>query len=194
MHGKHEWNTNLYQKQVEFMEYGINGIDIDKECNIVVARGADHYAALSTMIFLYGVNFLIYADKYNYTLWINYTNEYNNKYYYKDINKISDNIKLDNIENVFEYYYEGINPKNQGCNMKSSKIAKILSKQEIFPDLHYNMEKPYISTWYYKYNHHNIKINHNYYNESWYYQHRLIASKYVEKYFILRYVNIYVYF
>eukprot|EP01083_Nonionella_stella_P313349 1124429_1 len=78
-------------------------------CNILVAHGGDPYSGLATLVYIYGVNFLLMAERRNMTLWIDYTAEYNNIYYDSNYHA-----------NVFEYYFKGITPEAQDCNRNTS--------------------------------------------------------------------------
>ena len=158
---------------------------INGACKIILAPGTDPDAALTTLVFEYPVNFLIHAEKHGYVLWINYTKEMNKLYTSPDVNKIT-NLNLKNVENVFEYYYEGITPESQGCDLKKSKIVYKWTFPEVLKNLHYNMEYPYIAGWYYRFFENGIEVNNEYYNETWYAQQRVTGYKYVSKYFKLR--------
>eukprot|EP01084_Bolivina_argentea_P137425 242014_1 len=159
------------------MEIESNHVIINKlhACNILVAHGSDPYSGLATMIFIYGINFLILSERRNMTLWIDYTADYNKIYYDPNYN-----------ENVFEYYFEGITPESQHCNKNISNYT-VLTKHEIWPDMHYNLEWA-IHGWYYHWYHHGIdkQKDMNYYYESWYKQQRETGYKYVSKYFKLK--------
>ena len=143
-----------------------------KSCNIVKVHGPDKYAATATLIWLYPINFFLYAERNNMILWIDFNNDYNKNCYDPKMND----------ENVWNYYLNPIEPLSQGCNISISNIS-ILSKKFIFPELHYNVNYT-IHAWYYHWYHNNKKnIDYNKYYDNFYYKNRIIGYKIVKKYF-----------
>lgn len=144
-------------------------------CNILVAHGTDKYSGLATMIYIYGINFLLLAKQKNMLLWIDYKNNHNSIYFDEDHSP---------NENVFSYFFENIDPhQTHNCSNKTSNYT-ILSKKEIFPDMHYNLDDDQsVHAWYYHWYHHRLHRDMQYYNESWYGQQRMLASDLVSKYF-----------
>eukprot|EP01084_Bolivina_argentea_P065473 119345_1 len=152
-------------------------------CNIVVAHGGDPNAFLATLIWLYPINFLIYAQLNNMILWIDFNNEYlYNKHCYDP--------KMGH-ENVWNYYMHPMEPISQGCDMNISNIT-VLSQEYIFPEMHYYKEWA-IHAWYYQWlpeeyikHKDNESLDYQRYYEEWYYIQRLKGYRIVSKWFKYR--------
>ena len=148
-----------------------------KACNIVIAHGGDKGAGCATQIFLYGINFFLYSQINNMTLWINYKNNYNSI--------CSD--PLMNDENIWNYYLEPVTPLSQNCNINISNIT-VLKKKYIFPRMHLHLDYT-IKAWYYGFYYskrkkwHKQSIDYETYLESWYYSQRKKGFDIVSKYF-----------
>ena len=143
------------------------------KCSILVAHGGDDGAGFATLIYAYPINFILYAQRYNYTLWLDYIPSYNDLYYEKKYGR-----------NCFEYFFDGIKPNWNLCDKKKSKY-KILKKLEINPGIH-KKEKSSIHLWYYHFGIQHIKFDRKQYLNNWYYNQRLIGSQIVNKYFHLK--------
>ena len=100
-----------------------------RSCNLLRAHGPDPYAAYGTLIWLYPINFLLYSEMNNFTLWIDFKNEYNDLCYDPAMGH----------ENVWNYYMEPIDPQHAHCDVNTSTIT-VLSKRDVFPEMHYNLE------------------------------------------------------
>ena len=100
-----------------------------KICNILIAHGGDHGAGFATLIYAYPINFILYALKYNYTLWLDYNPSYNDLYYDKDYGP-----------NAFEYYFNGIEPNWNLCDKGNIALQNVEHRNnsvlnQIFSDL-----------------------------------------------------------
>eukprot|EP01084_Bolivina_argentea_P121919 216073_1 len=144
-----------------------------RTCNILVAHGGDEGAGFATLIYAYPINFILYAQKYNYTLWLDYNPSYNDLYY----DKLYGN-------NTFEYYFSTIHPNWHLCDKHKSNY-KILSLRDINPGIH-KREIDSIHLWYYHFKVQNIKHNPDEYLNNWYYEQRYRGSQIVDKYFHLK--------
>lgn len=143
-----------------------------RSCNILRVHGPDPYAAYGTLIWLYPINFMLYSEMHNFTLWIDFKNEYNNLCYDPQMGH----------ENVWNYYMEPIDPDQAHCDLNQSQIT-VLSKKEIFPEMHYNLEWS-IHAWYYHFKHHRVQgIDYERYDEEWYYTQRSKGAAMVTAYF-----------
>ena len=147
-----------------------------KHCNIVIAHGGDPGAAFATQIYLYGINFFIYAQLNNMTLWIDYNNDYNS---------ICSDPSM-NDENVWNYYLEAVTPSSQNCNVNKSNFT-VLKKGYIFPKIHYH-EPWSIHAWYYNFYFSKSKqkrheIEYDTYYQDWYFRQRKKGYDIVSKYF-----------
>ena len=88
-------------------------------CTILRFFGPDANAGFATMIYVYTINFLLYAEHLNWFPWIDYIPEWNNKYYSPSFG-----------QNTFNYYYEPIQPPSY-CNYKS--YIRNLTYLEVIP-------------------------------------------------------------
>eukprot|EP01084_Bolivina_argentea_P121920 216077_1 len=144
-----------------------NTTNVNKiSCNILIAHGGDTYAGFATLIFTYPINFISYSIAKHYSLWIDYRLYYDKNYDPKN-------------KNVFEYYFQPINPFDK-CNKTTSQYTT-LTKKEIKHRIH-TREPTSIHNWYY--NLPNQKKN--YYNATFYYNNRLKGSQIVSSYFHLQ--------
>lgn len=147
---------------------------VRKSCNILIAHGGDDGAGFATLIFVYPINFLLYAQKYNYTLWLDFIPKFNNLYF-----------DPAHGPNPFEYYFHGITPDwHNECDNATSHYTK-LRKGEINPKIH-KQEKSSIHCWYYHAKAKQIHKNMDAFDENWYFEQRLRGSQIVDKYFHLK--------
>ncbi|ETO12711.1 hypothetical protein RFI_24667 [Reticulomyxa filosa] len=138
-------------------------------CQILRVHGPDPYAGFGTLIFLYPINFLLYAEKHNMYLWIDYMPSFNDKYY-----------DPAHGNNMWEYWMEPMIPPLD-CNFWISKI-EVLTKEQIFPGIHYRFKEG-VRAWYYgDIERERFKGKYEIYDEQWYYQNRVKASNIVTKY------------
>ena len=144
-----------------------------RTCNILVAHGGDNGAGFATLIYAYPINFILYAQKYNYTLWLDYNPSYNDLYYDEEYGP-----------NTFEYYFDGIVPNWNLCDKEKSNY-KILIQKDINPGIH-KKEIGSIHLWYYHFKMQEIEYNPNEYLNEWYYEQRLRGSQIVDKYFKIK--------
>eukprot|EP01083_Nonionella_stella_P068596 182304_1 len=144
-----------------------------RSCNILVAHGGDDGAGFATLIFAYPVNFVLYAQKYNYTLWLDYDPSYNDLYYDEE-----------HGPNAFEYYFRPIEPNWELCD-KDTSHYKVLKPNQINPGIH-KREPGSIHLWYYHFKVQHIEFNPEEYLENWYYDQRYTASQVVNQYFHLK--------
>lgn len=144
-----------------------------RSCNILVAHGGDDGAGFATLIYAYPINFVLYAQKYNFTLWLDYIPSYNDLYYDEQYGN-----------NTFEYYFAPIEPEWNICDRETSTY-KVLTRGNINPGIH-KRERDSIHLWYYHFKVQNIEFEPDKYLEDWYYDQRLRGSQVVDEYFHLR--------
>lgn len=112
---------------INFPSFVTENVSISlRPCNIVVAHGPDPFAAYATLIWTYPINFFIYAERTNSTLWIDFNSDYNN---------ICNDSSMEH-DNVWNYYLNPIDPHSQHCNVNTSNYT-VLSKHFVFPEIHY---------------------------------------------------------
>ena len=144
-----------------------------RSCNILVAHGGDPGAGFATLIYCYPINFILYSQKYNFTLWLDYNPKFNDLYFDKERGP-----------NAFEYYFDEIAPDWSVCDRESSKF-KVLKKGEINPQIH-KIESGSIHLWYYHFKAQKIRMSVDEYHAEWYYDQRYRGAQIVAKWFHLR--------
>ena len=137
-----------------------------------MGRGGDSGAGTATIIWIYPINYFLYAERNNMVLWIDFKNEFNAVCYDPKMG----------YENVWNYYLDPIDPESQGCDVNVSNIT-VLSYEYVYPFIHH-VEPWAVRAWYYHWYHIQRKdVDYQKYYEAWFYRNRYDGWRIVQKYF-----------